>query len=125
MRTPTGIANASPMAGAEIGVLMESSSDASLCERAVLAIWKSLDAHDLVDEAVRERLAQVLEPLGSLPLEGRPQRLVKTLRLPDPIDPSKLYWLTRRLLTLVPELQALAHPSAPLGVVPQAPPHWN
>ena len=27
-------------------------------------------------------------------------------KLPNPIDASRLYWLTRRLLTLVPELQA-------------------
>jgi hypothetical protein len=34
--------------------------------------------------------------------------LIDTLRLPNPIDAAILYWLTRRLLTLVPELQAMA-----------------
>lgn len=91
-------------------------SDAELCERAVLAIWKSLDQHDLVDEEVRDELAMVLEPLTALPLGARAQRLIDTLRLPDPIDAAHLYWLTRRLLTLVPELQAtvaaLAEPGA-------------
>ena len=83
-------------------------SDAELCERAVQAIWRSLDEHDLVDEQVRHELAMVLEPLTALPLGDRPQRLINTLKLPNPIDPSHLYWLTRRLLTLVPELQATA-----------------
>lgn len=83
-------------------------SDAELCERAVLAIWRSLDEHDLVDERLRAELAGVLEPLIVLALGDRPQRLISTLRLPDPIDASHLYWLTRRLLTLVPELQAMA-----------------
>jgi hypothetical protein len=83
-------------------------TDAELCERAVLAIWRSLDEHDLVDEHVRADLAAVLEPLTALALGGRPQRLINTLRMPNPIDPSHLYWLTRRLLTLVPELQAAA-----------------
>ena len=83
-------------------------SDAEMCERAVLAIWHSLDKHDLVDEHVRADLAAVLEPLTALGFGDRPQRLINTLRLPDPIDPSQLYWLTRRLLTLVPELQAAA-----------------
>ena len=86
-------------------------SDAELCERAVQAIWRRLDEHDLVSERVRDELARVLEPLTAFQLGGRPQRLIKTLRLPDPIDASRLYWLTRRLLTLVPELQAAA--SAP------------
>jgi len=81
-------------------------SDAELCERAVQAIWRSLDEHELVNKAVREELAVILEPLTRLSLGGRPQRLIDTLRLPDPIDPSRLYWLTRRLLTLVPDLQA-------------------
>lgn len=83
-------------------------SDAEMCERAVLAIWHCLDEHDLVDEHVRADLAAVLEPLIALGFGGRPQRLINILRLPDPIDPSQLYWLTRRLLTLVPELQAAA-----------------
>jgi hypothetical protein len=89
-------------------VAMGPPSDADLCERAVLAIWHSLDEHDLVDEQVRKELAMVLEPLTSLDLGDRPQRLIKALRMPDPLDPSHLYWLTRRLLTLVPELQAAA-----------------
>ena len=88
--------------------LMKPPSDAELCERAVQAIWRSLDEHDLVNEEIREELAAALEPLTALPLGGRPQRLISTLRLPDPIDASHLYWLTRRLLTLVPELQAVA-----------------
>lgn len=82
-------------------------SDAELCERAVRAIWHSLDEHDLVDEQVRRELAAVLEPLTALGLE-RAQRLIATLRMPDPIDASHLYWLTRRLLTFVPELQSTA-----------------
>jgi hypothetical protein len=83
-------------------------SDAALCERAVQAIWHSLDEHDLVDEQARLELAVVLEPLVALGLGERAQRLIKTLRLPDPIDASNLYWLTRRLLTFVPELQSTA-----------------
>ena len=83
-------------------------SDAELCERAVQAIWRCLDAHDLLDEHGRNDLAVVLEPLTALALGDRPRRLVNTLRLPDPIDASLLYWLTRRLLTLIPELQAAA-----------------
>lgn len=83
-------------------------SDAEICVRAVLAIWHSLDQHDLVVEHVRAELAAVLEPLMALGFGDRPKRLINTLRLPDPIDPSQLYWLTRRLLTLVPELQAAA-----------------
>ena len=58
-------------------------------------------------EEVRRELAAVLEPLAALGLE-RARRLVSTLRLPDPIDPSHLYWLTRRLVTFIPELQAAA-----------------
>ena len=88
---------------------MTSSPEAELCERAVRAIWHSLDEHDLVDQQVRSDLAAVLEPLMALGLEARAQRLIKTLRLPDPIDASNLYWLTRRLLTFVPELQAAAN----------------
>jgi hypothetical protein len=83
-------------------------SEAELCERAVQAIWHSLDEHDLVDEQVRRELAAILEPLLALGLGERAQRLIKTLRLPDPIDASHLYWLTRRLLTFVPELQSTA-----------------
>jgi len=93
-----------------MGALLPSSlTDAELCERAVQAIWKRLDAHDLVDHEVRDQLADLLEPLAAFPLGGRPQRLIQALRMPDPIGASKLYWLTRRLLTLVPELQALEH----------------
>ena len=98
-------------------------SEAELCERAVQAIWHSLDEHDLVDEQVRRDLAAVLEPLIAIGLAERAQRLIKTLRMPDPIDASNLYWLTRRLLTFVPELQAAAstfsrqdgHPPPPLA----------
>lgn len=95
-------------------------SDAAMCVRAVLAIWHSLDAHDLVDEHVRADLAAVLEPLIALGFGDRPQRLINTLRLPDPIDPSQLYWLTRRLLTLVPELQAAATALSKPGGSPPA-----
>jgi hypothetical protein len=83
-------------------------SNAELCDRAVQAIWTSLDQHNLVDEEVRDALAAVLEPLTALPFGERARRLIHTLRLPDPIGASSLYWLTRRLLTLVPELQAAA-----------------
>ena len=83
-------------------------SDADLCERAVTTIWRSLDEHDLVDERVRGNLASVLEPLTALGFGDRPQRLINILKLPNPIDAGHLYWLTRRLLTLVPELQAAA-----------------
>ncbi|WP_221220708.1 hypothetical protein [Variovorax sp. Sphag1AA] len=85
------------------------SSQAEECERAVRAIWRSLDEHDLVDEQIRSELATLLECLAGLPLGNRPQRLIAVLRQPNPLDPSHLYWLTRRLLTLVPELQAIAH----------------
>ncbi|MDM0039395.1 hypothetical protein QTH89_23355 [Variovorax sp. J22G21] len=95
-------------------------SDAELCERAVLAIWHSLDEHDLVDERVRAGLASVLEPLSALDLGDRLQRLLDTLRLPDPIDAVHLYWLTRRLLTFVPELQAVAARSGGNGLPPFA-----
>ncbi|SDC26522.1 hypothetical protein SAMN05444679_10292 [Variovorax sp. CF079] len=101
--TPPMRSSSSSYAGA-----MTPPSDAELCERAVLAIWRSLDEHDLVDERVRADLAGVLEPLVALALGDRPQRLISTLRLPNPIDASHLYWLTRRLLTFVPELQAMA-----------------
>ena len=83
-------------------------SEAELCEHAVQAIWRCLEERDLVDEHVREELASVLAPLTALGFGERPQRLIKILRLPDPIAASHLYWLTRRLLTLVPELQAAA-----------------
>ena len=53
-------------------------SDAVLCERAVLAIWRSLDGHDLVDEHIRGDLAAVLEPLTALSLD----RLHKGCSLP-------------------------------------------
>jgi hypothetical protein len=94
--------------GLHLAGAMSPPSDAELCERAVQAIWRSLDEHELINEQVRHDLAMVLEPLTALGLGGRPQRLIDTLRLPDPIDPAHLYWLTRRLLTLVPELQAAA-----------------
>jgi hypothetical protein len=99
-----------PMPPGSLGYaeVMAPPSDAELCERAVLAIWHSLDEHDLVDEQVRRELAAVLEPLVALGLGERAQRLIKTLRMPDPLDPSHLYWLTRRLLTFVPELQSTA-----------------
>ena len=87
---------------------MTPSSEAELCERAVQAIWRCLDEHDLLDEHGRSDLAMVLEPLTVLAFGNRPQRLINTLRLPNPIDASQLYWLTRRLLTLIPELQAAA-----------------
>lgn len=83
-------------------------SEAEACERAVLAIWTSLDEEGLANTEIRQELASMLEPLGALPLDGRAERLIKTLRLPDPLDASQLYWLTRRLLTLVPDLQAMA-----------------
>jgi len=83
-------------------------SDAGQCQRAVLAIWRSLDEQGLANEDVRDELASVLDPLTALPLGGRAQRLIKMLRKPSPLDASDLYWLTRRLLTLVPELQAEA-----------------
>ena len=117
MRTPTGTAKPAQSAG-DMAALAARPCDALLCERAILAIWKSLDAHDLVNEDVRERLADLLDPLTTLPLGGRPERLIKALRMPDPIGASQLYWLTRRLLTLVPELQALEHGGAAPGADP-------
>ena len=95
-------------------------SDAELCERAVLAIWHCLDEHDLVDERIRGELASVLEPLAALDLGDRLHRLLDTLRLPDPIDAVHLYWLTRRLLTFVPELQAAAAKLGGKGLAPFA-----
>ncbi|MEJ8824966.1 hypothetical protein WKW80_23550 [Variovorax humicola] len=97
-------------------------SDAELCERAVQTIWRSLDERDLVDEHVREELASVIEPLVALSLGQLPQRLIDTLRLPNPIDASRLYWLTRRLLTLVPVLQAAEIEFDKPGDHPPAPP---
>ncbi|WP_218511620.1 hypothetical protein [Variovorax sp. dw_308] len=79
--------------------------DAVLCEHAIETIWRCLDAHDLVDEHVRAELVTVLEPLAALPLGPLPQRLIDALKLPNPVDASRLYWLTRRLLTVVPVLQ--------------------
>ena len=110
-----------PLSALRYSDAMTPPSDAELCERAVQAIWRSLDEHDLVDEQVRAELAWVLQPLTALGLGERPQRLINTLRLPNPIDPSNLYWLTRRLLTLVPELQAVASAHTPPGRG-QAPP---
>ncbi|WP_143684494.1 hypothetical protein [Variovorax sp. KK3] len=98
-----------PLDTANYQAVLGPSSHADLCRRAVQAIWRSLDEHDLLDEQVRAELARMLEPLSAAPAFGdRPQRLIKILRLPNPIDPSHLYWLTRRLLTLVPDLQAAA-----------------
>ena len=81
-------------------------SDAELCDHAIQTIWRCTDAHDLVDEHVRAELIAVLEPLAGLDLGPLPQRLIEVLRLPNPVDASRLYWLTRRLLTVVPVLQA-------------------
>ena len=92
-------------------------SEAQLCEHAVQAIWRSLEERDLVDERVRDELAAVLEPLTALAFGERPRRLISTLRLPDPIAAAQLYWLTRRLLTFVPELQAAAAASRAGGPV--------
>ncbi|VWX62977.1 conserved hypothetical protein [Burkholderiales bacterium 8X] len=92
-----------------------SQANAELCQRAVRAIWRSLDDHELLDEQVRAELALLLEPLTALPFDDRPRRLIDVLRLPNPIDGSNLYWLTRRLMTLVPELQAAAARYAAVG----------
>jgi len=121
VRTPAGTAKAGQAMPGDVAAFIAHPSDAQVCERAVLAIWKSLDAHDLVNGDVRERLADLLAPLTSLPLGGRPERLIKALRMPDPIGASQLYWLTRRLLTLVPELQALEHGGIPPGSDPSLP----
>jgi len=102
-------AQAIPMSSWSSGEAPLPTSQVDLCEGAVRAIWRSLDEHDLVDEHVRNQLATLLEPLTAFPLGNRPQRLIGVLRQPNPLDPSHLYWLTRRLLTLVPELQAIAH----------------
>lgn len=119
MRTPTGMAKpALPPASSDLGALLAVPTQVELCERAVQAIWMHLDAHDLIDEAVRARLADLLDPLAALPLGGKPQRLLSALRMPDPIGASQLYWLTRRLLTLVPELQALCQAPAEAGRPP-------
>ena len=88
-------------------------SDAELCERAVRAIWRSVEHHDLLDEKARDELAALLESLAALDLGELPQRLIHTLRMPNPLDAAQLYWLTRRLLTLIPELQAAAAARAP------------
>jgi len=96
-------------------------TDAELCERAIQTIWRSLDQHDLVDEHVRDELASVLEPLATLSLGPLAQRLIDTLKLPNPVDASRLYWLTRRLLTLVPELQAAQSAFDRQGSRPPAP----
>lgn len=107
---PNGARSMHPMPPSALGYpeALAPPSEAELCERAVQAIWHSLDEHDLVDAHVRRDLAAVLEPLIAIGLGERAQRLIKTLRMPDPIDASNLYWLTRRLLTFVPELQAAA-----------------
>ena len=83
-------------------------ADVEMCERAVEAIYESLDGRELVNASGRARVAGLLEPLDAMPLQGRSPRLIQTLRLPDPIDASDLYWLTRRLVTLVPDLQAVS-----------------
>ena len=112
-------AQAMPMSSWSPGDAPLPASQAGLCERAVWAIWRSLDEHDLVDEHVREDLATMLEPLTAFPLGNRPQRLISVLRQPNPLDPSHLYWLTRCLLTLVPELQALANSADGPGCAPR------
>ncbi|MEJ8847812.1 hypothetical protein [Variovorax rhizosphaerae] len=96
-------------------------SDAELCEHAIRTIWRCLDARDLVDEHVRAELVAVLEPLAAFPLGPLPQRLIDVLRLPNPVDASRLYWLTRRLLTVVPVLQAVESASHRGGSRPPAP----
>ncbi|WP_143044901.1 hypothetical protein [Variovorax sp. YR216] len=111
MPSPTSLANGATHSAPAMP--MSSWSPDGLCERAVRAIWRSLDEHDLVDEHVRDELATILEPLTELPLGNRPQRLIGVLKQRNPLDPSHLYWLTRRLLTLVPELQAIAHDGHP------------
>jgi hypothetical protein len=100
---------ADPLGGA---LAMAPPSAAQLCERAVQSIWRCLDERDLVDKQGRDELAAVLAPLTVLGFGEKPQRLISILSLPDPLDPAHLYWLTRRLLTLVPELQAVAAGSA-------------
>lgn len=84
----------------------EDLSDAQRCEAAIAAIWRNLDKKGLSDKAARVTLAAVLAQVPKLVLPNRLPRLITTLQLPDPIDASTLYWLTRRLLTVVPELQA-------------------
>ena len=68
-------------------------SDVELCERAVQAIWRSLDEHELIDEDVRDELAMVLEPLTALPLGPRAQRLIGLVlihrRFPSQARPSR------------------------------------
>ncbi len=108
VRGEAGIAHAMPASAWRPPLAIAAPSPVQACEYAVLAIWRSLDEHDLLDEEVRDALATVLEPLTALALGERPRRLIDVLREPNPLDPSHLYWLTRRLLTLVPELQALA-----------------
>ncbi|MEJ8853293.1 hypothetical protein WKW79_01860 [Variovorax robiniae] len=105
---PTSARGLSPMPPGAFGQPgpMAPPSDAELCEHAIKTIWRCTDAHDLVDEHVRAELVSVLEPLVALELGPLPQRLIEVLRLPNPVDASRLYWLTRRLLTVVPVLQA-------------------
>jgi hypothetical protein len=122
---PAGARGIAPLPPASFGLpgAMTSPSDAELCEHAIETIWRCTDAHDLVDEHVRAELVAVLEPLAALDLGPLPQRLIDVLRLPNPVDASRLYWLTRRLLTVVPVLQAaeaafnkrLNHPPPPLA----------
>ena len=84
---------------------MECLSEAQRCEAAVAAIWRNLDKKVLGEKVARDALAAVLDQVPKLVLPDRLPRLITTLQLPDPIDASTLYWLTRRLLTVVPELQ--------------------
>ena len=95
-------------------------SGAQLCDHAVYTIWRNLDKKGLGNETARAALAAVLDHVPKTILPERLPRLIKTLRLPDPMDASILYWLTRRLLTVVPELQAAATTMAcPERAVPQ------
>lgn len=122
---PAGARGIAPLPRASFSLpgAMATPSDAELCEHAIKTIWRCTDAHDLVDEHVRAELIAVLEPLAALELGPLPQRLIEVLRLPNPVDASRLYWLTRRLLTVVPVLQEAEaafekrgnHPRAPLA----------
>lgn len=98
---------------------MECLSDAQRCEAAIAAIWRNLDKKGLCDKVARDALAAVLDQVPKLVLPDRLPRLITTLQLPDPIDASTLYWLTRRLLTVVPELQtAILMMSKPVSKPP-------
>ena len=98
---------------------MECLSEAQRCEAAVAAIWRNLDKKVLGEKVARDALAAVLDQVPKLVLPDRLPRLITTLQLPDPIDASTLYWLTRRLLTVVPELQtAILMMSKPVSKPP-------